>query len=176
MLWNFNVRPSCELVCSVRIICVLSIFSSFTYVVLFGQKNSETRLGNSSFKRIHDATWYYPFLHKMIKWQWGSIFYKIEDDIALTVAVRITMSSLSCADSLSVADSLLGDEVLGSEVPASSAPDSLPTFQMFREKKARVEAELRYHYRFRYCSKWEIITVNLFQSDIWKWKTVLTMD
>lgn len=58
------------------------------------------------------------------------------------------MSTQSCADSLSVADSLLGgDDVLGSEPPASPASDSLPTFQMFREKKARVEAELRYHYR-----------------------------
>ncbi len=63
-----------------------------------------------------------------------------------TFRVTVTMGSLSCADSLSVADSLLGgDDVLGAEPPA---PDSLPTFQMFREKKARVEAELRYHYRF----------------------------
>ena len=69
-----------------------------------------------------------------------------------TFRVTVTMGSLSCADSLSVADSLLGgDEILDAEPPASTAPpapDSLPTFQMFREKKARVEAELRYHYRF----------------------------
>ena len=61
------------------------------------------------------------------------------------------MSRVSCADSLSVVDSLLcGDDVLDNddkEVPTSSASESLPTFQMFREKKARVEAELRYHYR-----------------------------
>ena len=60
-------------------------------------------------------------------------------------------SMMSCADSLSVVDSLLcGDDVLDNidnEVPPSSASESLPTFQMFREKKARVEAELRYHYR-----------------------------
>ena len=55
---------------------------------------------------------------------------------------------MSCTDSLSVADSLLcGDDVPDPDVPAPSGSDSLPTFQMFREKKAKVEAELRYHYR-----------------------------
>ena len=33
------------------------------------------------------------------------------------------------------------------EESLSGAPDSLPTFQMFREKKLKVESELRYHYR-----------------------------
>ena len=57
-------------------------------------------------------------------------------------------SMMSCADSLSVVESLLcGEDVLDTEVPTPSASESLPTFQMFREKKARVEAELRYHYR-----------------------------
>ena len=50
---------------------------------------------------------------------------------------------MSCSQSLSLSDE-------DTEVPAStlvSPPDSLPTFQMFREKKAKVEEELRYDYR-----------------------------
>ena len=57
------------------------------------------------------------------------------------------MSSPSCPDSLSVVNSLLYRDVPDPELPTSSPSESLPTFQMFRDKKAKVEAELRYHYR-----------------------------
>ena len=52
---------------------------------------------------------------------------------------------MSCGQSLSLSEEDL-------DVPASllaSPPDSLPTFQMFREKKVKVEEELRYDYRVR---------------------------
>ena len=44
-------------------------------------------------------------------------------------------------------DSLTGSEEDQDVSLLSSPPDSLPTFQMFREKKVKVEEELRYHYR-----------------------------
>ena len=80
------------------------------------------------------------------------------------------MSNMSCADSLSVVDSLLcGDDDINTEVQTSTALDSLPTFQMFREKKDRVEAELRYHYRlFQILEFVKWFTMILFQSDVWK--------
>ena len=43
-------------------------------------------------------------------------------------------------------DSMMyGDDPDISIIP--SPPDSLPTFQMFREKKIKVEGEMKYHYR-----------------------------
>ena len=49
-------------------------------------------------------------------------------------------------DNLSICESFLNQDVPSSEI-LSSPPDSLPTFQMFREKKTKVEEELKYHYR-----------------------------
>ena len=50
-------------------------------------------------------------------------------------------------DNLSISDSMLyGDDPDISIIP--SPPDSLPTFQMFREKKIKVEGEMKYHYRW----------------------------
>ena len=50
---------------------------------------------------------------------------------------------MSCQDE----DDSIFDDEQDQEDSVSRAPDSLPTFQMFREKKQKVESELKYHYR-----------------------------
>ena len=57
------------------------------------------------------------------------------------------MTTMSIEDNISLSESLL--ECDGSQSPDSSQqqPDSLPTFQIFREKKSKVEEEMKYHYR-----------------------------
>lgn len=57
-------------------------------------------------------------------------------------SVKTTLD-MSCQDE---EDSVF-DSGQDQEESLSGAPDSLPTFQMFREKKLKVESELRYHYR-----------------------------
>ena len=156
-------------VVSGRIICVLTIFSSFTYVMSLVwseemKSKDQRRPGHSLIKRFHDDTQYSLYTHKIF------IEAQFNEKEKTTLRVTVTMSSMSCADSLSVVDSLLcGDDDINTEVQTSSALDSLPTFQMFREKKARVEAELRYHYRlFQILEFVKWFTMISFQSDVWK--------
>ena len=50
-------------------------------------------------------------------------------------------------ENLSLENSLIYGEDNDDFSIGSSAPESLPTFQMFREKKTKVEEEMKYNYR-----------------------------
>ena len=76
----------------------------------------------------------------VFKWRKGTIWFH---DLILCLLWRVTMNT---DDNLSICESFLNQDVPSSEI-LSSPPDSLPTFQMFREKKTKVEEELKYHYR-----------------------------
>ena len=70
----------------------------------------------------------------------GKLIHRIHSNISLV----LTFTMMTSFDNISVTDSFLENIT---EHDDQSQDNSLPTFQMFREKKNKVESELKYHYR-----------------------------